>query len=110
MGKVSANFECIQPYAFPIEIFGNKGSVKNNRIWSHKYPEQKEWKVIDAICPDSSDVTHHPFQGEIDHFIECIENDVESHCNLDDAIKTHEVVFAAQECYRTGQPVKLPLA
>ncbi len=33
----------------------------------------------------------------------------ESHCNLEDAIKTHEVVFAAQECYRTGRPVKLPL-
>ena len=25
------------------------------------------------------------------------------------AIRTHEVVFAAQQCYRTGRPVRLPL-
>jgi hypothetical protein len=29
--------------------------------------------------------------------------------NLEDAILTHEIVFAAQECYRTHSPVKLPL-
>ena len=109
LGKVSVNFDCIQPYTFPIEIFGDKGSVKNNRIWSHKYPEQKDWKTIDAISPDSSDVSHHPFQAQADHFIECLEKDIESHCNLKDAAKTHEVVFAVQECYRTGVPVKLPL-
>ena len=59
--------------------------------------------------PDSSDVEHHPFQGQIDHFVECLRGGVESHCNLDDAIQTHEVVFAALECYKTGRPVRLPL-
>lgn len=34
---------------------------------------------------------------------------VESHCSLADAVKTHEVVFAALECYRTGRPVVLPM-
>jgi hypothetical protein len=28
---------------------------------------------------------------------------------LDDAAKTHEIVFGAFESYRTGQPVKLPI-
>jgi predicted dehydrogenase len=109
IGKVGVNFECIQPYRFPVQIFGDKGSAKDNRIWSHRHPEQKEWIEFDTIRPDSSDVSHHPFQGEIDHFVECIQYDVESHCNFADAVKTHEVVFAAQECYRTGMPVKLPL-
>jgi len=109
LGKVSVNFECIHPYAFPVEIFGNKGSVKDNRIWSHTMPDQKEWVELPDIRPDSSDVSHHPFQGEMDHFVDCILNDQESHCNFADAVKTHEVVFAAMECYRTGQPVKLPL-
>jgi len=109
LGKVSVNFECIQPYAFPVEIFGNKGSVKDNRIWSHSMPDQEEWVELPDIRPDSSDVTHHPFQGEIDHFVDCVLNNRESHCNLADAVKTHEVVFAANECYRTGRPVGLPL-
>lgn len=109
IGKVSVNFECIQPYTFPVEIFGDRGSVKNNRVWSHRFQGQSDWVEIPAIAPDSSDVTHHPFQAQMDHFVECIERGVESHCNLEDAIKTHEVVFAAQECYRARRPVALPL-
>jgi len=109
LGKVSVNFDSIMPYTFPIEIFGNKGSVKDNRVWSHKYPGQSDWVNIPTILPDSSDVTHHPFQGQMDHFVECILEDKESHCNLEDAIITHEIAFAALQCYETGKPVKLPL-
>jgi predicted dehydrogenase len=109
MGKVSVNFDSIMPYTFPIEIFGNKGTIKNNRVWSHKFPGQTNWVEIPTILPDTANVTHHPFQGEMDHFVECILADKESHSNLDDAILTHEVAFAALKCYETKQPVKLPL-
>ena len=108
-GKVSVNFDCVCPYTFPVEIFGSKGTVRDNKVWSHKYPGQKGWVEIPSIMPDSADVAHHPFQGEMDHFVECILTDQESYANLDDAILTHEVAFAAQQCYETGQPVKLPL-
>ncbi len=109
LGKVSVNADCIMPYRFPFRIFGSKGSVFDNRIWSHKFPDQKDWKEIAGILPDSSDVRHHPFQGEMDHFVECIQTSRESHCNLDDVIKTHEVVFAALRSYETEKPVRLPL-
>jgi predicted dehydrogenase len=109
LGKVSVNFDCVMPYTFPIEIFGDKGSVRDNRVWSHKFPGQKDWVKIPTILPDTAEVAHHPFQAQMDHFVECLLSDKESHCNLEDAILTHEVVFAAQECYRTGCPVKLPL-
>lgn len=109
VGKVSVNADCIMPYRFPIRIFGDQGSVFDNKIWSHKFPGQTDWLELPTILPESSDVSHHPFQGEIDHFIDCVRNETESHSNLSDAIKTHEVVFAAQECYRTGRPVRLPL-
>lgn len=109
LGKVSVNFDSIMPYTFPMEIFGNKGSIKDNRVWSHKYPGQKSWVEIPTILPDSSDVTHHPFQGQMDHFVECILEDKESHCNLEDAIISHEIAFATLQCYETGNPVKLPL-
>jgi len=109
LGKVSTNFECIQPYAFPLRIFGDAGTVRDNRIWTHKMPGQNDWVTIPAVGPDSADVTHHPFQGQIDHFVECIRNDEESHCNFEDAAHTHEIVFAAMQCYQTGRPVRLPL-
>lgn len=110
LGKVSVNLDCVMPYTFPIEIFGDRGSVKDNRIWSHKFPGQKGWIEIPTILPDTPDVTHHPFQGQMDHFVECILDDRPSHCDLEDAAHTHEVVFAAQKCYETGRPVALPPA
>ena len=109
LGKVAVNFECIQPYTFPLEVFGDKGTIRNNRLWSHKYVGQKDWVDIPSVLPDSADVHHHPFQEEIDHFVDCILAGRESHCNFADAIRTHEVVFAAQQCYQTGRPVRLPL-
>jgi predicted dehydrogenase len=109
LGKVSVNADCVMPYRFPIRIFGDRGSVFDNRIWSQKFPGQTNWVALPTVLPDSSDVSHHPFQAEIDHFVDCLSAGVESHCNLDDAIITHEVVFAAQQCYRTGEPVELPM-
>jgi predicted dehydrogenase len=108
LGKVSVNFEAIQPYAFHLQIFGDRGTIRGNRLFAPSIGGN-QWVDIPGVCPDSSDVTHHPFQGEIDHFIDCLASDRVSHCNLDDAIKTHEVVFAAQQCYETGRPVALPL-
>lgn len=109
LGKVSVNYGCVMPYTFPIEVFGDRGTIKDNRVWSHKFPGQKDWVEIPAILPDSADVSHHPFQGQIDHFVDCVLNDKESHCNLEDSIKTHEMVFAAQESYASKRPVSLPL-
>jgi len=109
LGKVSVNSDCVMPYAFPVEIFGDRGSVRDNRIWSHKFPGQNDWVELPAILPDSADVAHHPFQGQMDHFVECILAGKESHCNLDDAVNTHEVVFAALQCYDAHTPIQLPL-
>ena len=109
LGKVSVNFEAIQPYTFPLELFGDKGTIRNNRLFAPRTSSGGEWTEIPGVCPDSSDVSHHPFQAEIDHFVDCLLNGLDSHCNLDDAIKTHEIVFAAQECYKTGLSVSLPL-
>lgn len=109
IGKVSVNFDCVMPYRFPIRLFGDRGSVLDNRFWAPQKIGLAQWRELSAIQPDSSDVSHHPFHAEIDHFVECLERRVESHCNLEDAIKTHEVVFAALQCYQTRQPVHLPL-
>ena len=109
VGKVSTNAECIMPYRFPLRIFGSLGTVIDNRVWSHKYPGQTDWVELPTILPDSSHVAHHPFQAEIDHLVECLRSGRESHCNLEDAVKTHEIVFAAVQSCKSHQPVRLPL-
>ena len=110
VGKVSVNMGCVQPYLFPLKVFGDKGTIRDNRVWAPvKFPGQNGWIDIPTTMPDSAEVSHHPFQGEMDHFIDCINSNKESHCNLEDAINTHEVAWAAQQCYRDNVPVKLPL-
>jgi len=32
IGKVSVNYGCVMPYMFPIEVFGDRGTIKDNRI------------------------------------------------------------------------------
>lgn len=109
-GKVSVNLDCVMPYTFPIRIFGDAGSVMDNRVWSRKFPGQNDWVELPAIRPDTAEVSHHPFQAQMDHFVRCLQEGIESHCNLADATRTHEVVFAALECYETGRPARLPPA
>ena len=110
IGKVSSSLECRTPYIFNIELLGDQGTLRNNRLFSKKLmPGQTDYAEIPTILPDSGDVTHHPFQGQIDHFVDCILQNRESHCNLDDAVKTMEVCFAIDESAATGRPVRLPL-
>ena len=110
VGKVSTSLECICPYVFRIALFGTDGTILDNKIYSKKLmPGQTDFATVPTILPDSGDVTHHPFEGEINHFVDCVLRGKESHVNLDDAVETHEICFAMEEAARTGRPVKLPL-
>lgn len=110
LGKVASCIECIQPYVFNINLVGTEGAIKNNQIFSRvQYPGQTNWVSVPTILPDSGDVTHHPFQDEANHLVACIQNDEESHVNVADAYKTHEIVMAADQSGQTGKPVQLPL-
>jgi len=72
-------------------------------------PGQTSWATIPTVLPDSGDVTHHPFVHEVTHLVDCIQNNHESHVNIADAYKTHQVCFAADLSGKEGRPVKLPL-
>lgn len=110
IGKTGCSVECVMPYEFNIKLLGDKGTIRNNQVWSKtKYPGQTGWATVPVVMPDSGDVSHHPFIGEINHLVDCILNDVESHVNVADAVKTHEICFATEISAQEGRPVKLPL-
>ncbi len=111
IGKVSSCIECIQPYVFQINLVGTHGAIRNNKIYSKtKYPGQTSWTEVPTILPDSGDVSHHPFTGEVANLVAAIQSGVESHVNVADAFKTHAVCFAADESGRTGKPVAVAQA
>ncbi len=109
VGLISSSFEVPAPYVFPVALHGTRGALRDGRLYSKaKFPGQTDWLTIPSIAPDSGDVAHHPFQAEIDHLVSCIVEGVESHCNLADAVKTHEVCLAIDQSAAEGRPVRLP--
>lgn len=110
IGKVACCLEAHMPYVFNVELFGDKGTIRNNQLYTTKWPGQNAWAAIPAVLPDSGDVSHHPFQKEVDHFVECILSNQESHANVADTYKTHEICLAADLSAAEGRPVSLPFA
>ncbi len=110
MGKVGSSYDAISPYIFNLHLFGDKGSLLNNKLYSpSEFEHQRDYVVLPVETPDSGDVSHHPFPEEINHFMDCIVNDTKCIVDLNDAMKTQEIVFAADRSAATGKPVALPL-
>ena len=109
LGKVASSIECVMPYAFDIQLLGDEGSIRNNQVFSRRWVGQRGWATIPTILPDSGDVSHHPFRDQVNHFLDCILNNHESHANLEDAALTHEICFASEVSAHQRQPVRLPL-
>jgi len=111
IGKTSVLLDCEVPYQFNMDLAGTEGTIRDNRLWSKRLlPGQTGWTTIPTILPDSGDVTHHPFDGEINHFVDCILQDRESHCNMADAFRSHEICLAIDRSLAEGgRAVTLPL-
>src|SRR5680860_433148 len=69
VGKVSACVEQWMPYQFNVDLLGTDGGLRDNRFYSRKLPGVLDWATFPTVLPNSGAVSHHPFQGEIDHFI-----------------------------------------
>jgi predicted dehydrogenase len=103
--------DAVIPYTFNVDLIGTEGAIRDNRLWTPQLlPGQSAWTTFPTITPDSGDVHHHPFDAQINHFVDCILGGVESHCNVADAYKTHELCLAIdQSLAEGGRPVSLPL-
>ena len=110
LAHLTASQEIHMPYVFPVELMGSLGALRDGKLWSEKLKGQTDWVPIPTVLPDSGHVAHHPFKDEIDHLVDCVLNDQESHVSAEDAVKTHEVVFALDtSAEKGGAPVRLPL-
>jgi predicted dehydrogenase len=111
IAKTSALFDCEMPYTFNLDLAGTEGTIRDNRLWSTRlFPGQTGWTTIPTTLPDSGDVSHHPFDAEINHFVDCIREDRTPLTNIDDAYRTHELCLAIDRSIAEGGgPVRLPL-
>ena len=108
IGRITTTFDAQMPYRFNIGIYGTEGTIRNNEIYTPKlFPGQNDFMKIPCILPDSADVAHHPFEGEVSHFLDCIVEDKRPYPDLEDAAKTHAICFAADLSAESGRPVAI---
>lgn len=108
IGRSTTTFDAKMPYRFNIGVYGTDGTIRNNEIFAPKlFPGQNDFMKIPCILPDSADVAHHPFEGEVSHFLDCIVEDKRPFPDLEDAAKTHEICFAADFSAESGRPVTI---
>jgi len=96
------------PYQFNVDLLGSEGGVRDNRFYSRRIPGADSWIEIPTITPNSGLVSHHPFEGEIAHFIDCIRTNTESHVSVRDGVNTHKAAFAIdQSCAEGGRAIRI---
>jgi len=100
---------CIMPYSYNVTVMGDKGSLRDNRLWSHLFTGQTDYVTIPTQLPDSGSVMHHPFAPGLEHLIECIETDRDTDISLTDTMNVHEALLAIDQSVEEGKPVSLPL-
>jgi len=111
IGKVSACVAQWMPYQFNVDLLGADGGLRDNRFFSRRLVGATDWATFPTITPNSGLVSHHPFDGEIDHFLSCVRNSQQSHASVRDAVNTHEALFAIDASGKQGgAKITLPSA
>jgi predicted dehydrogenase len=133
LGQLVSSTDFQMPYSFGVEMMGDRATLRDDLLFWNDEPLDRQAlanacpfsdvRFEDASTPTgasairvvtqmpgSADVSHHPFQGEIDELVTCVLEDRETHLNVFDAQKTMEVCLAADlSGARRGRAVRLPL-
>ena len=133
LGHVTSSTDFMMPYAFELELMGDRATLRQDLLQSldtpldleeltaaNPYPDVRleagsdllDRPAIRIRCemPGSADVSHHPFQAEIDELVECVRQGRETSISVFDAQKTMEICLAAdRSAENRGRPVALPL-
>ena len=109
VGKCASSIDCLQPYYFHTHLVGSKGSLLDNKFHSSDLGTNKAaWSALAMKMVDSGDVSDHPYQAQFAAFFDALAQGREMPLtSLDDAVISHEAVFAADLSAELGRPVKM---
>jgi len=109
VGKCASVIDCLQPYYFHTHLCGSEGSLLDNKFHSMKLgTNRSQWSTLAVNLLDSGDVSDHPYQTQFTAFFQALEAGVDMPLTtLNDALKTHEIIFAADQSAASGKPVRL---
>ncbi len=133
LGQVTSSTDCMMLYTCQIELMGDRATLRQDLLqWQdtplnlealsaeNPFPDVRLEASADSagrpairihcVMPDTADVSHHPFQAEIDELVACVVEGRETSISVFDAQKTMEICLAAdRSANQGGRPVSLPL-
>jgi predicted dehydrogenase len=133
LGHVTSSTDFMMPYNFQVELMGDRATLRQEFLQSldgaldldalraaNPFPDVSLELAYDGlgrpgirilcVMPGSADVSHHPFQAEIDELVACVIEGRDTSIDVFDAQKTMEVCLAADRSAELGgTPVALPL-
>jgi predicted dehydrogenase len=98
VGKVASVIDCLQPYYFHVHLVGSEGSLLDNKFHSTQLGglNKGKWSELSMKLLDSGDVSDHPYQTQFEAFFNAVSTGHEMPLtSLAHALRTHEVIFAA---------------
>ena len=110
IGKVASVIDCLQPYYFHVHLVGSEGSLLDNKFHSTQLAglNKAHWSDLSMKMLDSGDVSDHPYQTQFQAFFDALDGGKEMPLtSLADAIRTHEIIFAADRSAEAGAPVQI---
>ncbi len=109
IGKVASVIDCLQPYYFHTHLVGSEGSLLDNKFHSQKLGTNKHaWSALAMKLLDSGDVSDHPYQTQFEAFFAALQRGAEMPLtNLEESLRSHRVVLAADRSAELGREVKL---
>jgi predicted dehydrogenase len=109
LGKVASVIDCVQPYYFHTHLIGSEGSLLDNKFHSTRLAVDKgRWSELSMKLLDSGDVSDHPYQLQFQAFFDALERDQDmALTSLDQTLKSHLAVLAADLSAQENRPVRL---
>jgi predicted dehydrogenase/uncharacterized protein YbdZ (MbtH family) len=109
VGRISAVVNGQMPYQFNIDILGDKGLVRNNRIFLEQDTEASGFRYLTEPGVESAKASGLPYAGVIRHLLQSVASNTEPAIGIEYMTRVHEVCFGALLSEHTGRPVPLPL-
>jgi predicted dehydrogenase len=125
LGHVTSSTDFMLPYHFLVELMGDRATLRQDLLqWldtpvdaaavaaANPFQDVALEPATDSVgrpalrikcvMPDSADVSHHPFQDEIDELVTCILEGRDTSIDVFDAQKTIEICLAADRSAACG--------
>jgi predicted dehydrogenase len=104
-GKCASVIDCFQPYYFHTHLVGSEGSLLDGKFHTNKISalNKSKWSELSIHPIDSGDVADHPYQSQFEAFFKALDEGREmALTGLRDALRSHQVIFAADKSAAAG--------